>query len=145
MTRRCSGHTIVSVLMLVTPTDREILTMFPGFRLMAMSMEDLEMLMAPRPFPGLVFPHPRLTDMEAQKVQSGLIAFQDVADASVGRIQRQSHVCQPCHPHILVVLEDRRLFMPHQAIIRVCDDAGLGIDLGDRLVYPMQGDQRQQR
>jgi hypothetical protein len=32
--------------------------------------------------------------------------------------------------------------MEHQAVIGIRDDAGLRIDLGDGVVYPVQGNQR---
>jgi hypothetical protein len=52
-------------------------------------------LIASGSFAGLVFSHPILTDVETQKVHSGLIAFQGVADARFVWVQRQSDSGQP--------------------------------------------------
>ena len=42
------------------------------------------------------------------------------------------------------MLEDFAVFMQHNGIIGVRDKPGFGVDPVDRLVHPMQGDQRQQ-
>jgi hypothetical protein len=54
-------------------------------------------------FAGLVGSHPILTDVEAQKVHAGLIAFQGVADVRFSHVQRQSDLCQPGHEEVLAV------------------------------------------
>ena len=54
-----------------------------------------ETLSASGAFPGLVLPDSILTNMEAEKVHTRLIAFQGVADASFACVQRQSDASQP--------------------------------------------------
>jgi hypothetical protein len=104
-----------------------------------------EPLVAPGIFPGVVGSHPILTDMKPQNIHAGLIPFQGVVDASFGDVQRQSDGRQPRDEEVLAVFSDRALLVEDHAVIRLGDDTGLRIDLGDGHVHPMQGDQRQQR
>ena len=101
--------------------------------------------MTARALTRLVLPYPILADVEPQKIQSRLVACQGVADASFAYVERQSDFCQPCCEQLLTVVENCAIRVKHQTIIRISDDAGLRIDLGDGRVHPMQGDQRQQR
>jgi hypothetical protein len=93
-------------------------------------------------FARLVFPHSVLTDVESQEIHSRLIPFQGVAHARFVGIQRQSHLRQPVDQERLTVIENGAIRVQHQTIIRVCDDPGFRIDLGDGLIHPMQSDQR---
>jgi hypothetical protein len=54
-----------------------------------------EALMAPGSFAGLMLPHPIVAEVEAQKIQSWLIACQGVADPSLVYVERQSDSRQP--------------------------------------------------
>ena len=52
-----------------------------------------------------------------------------------------SHVisrCWQCSKYLSVL-------MKHNAVIRIHDDTGSGVNSGDRLIHPMQGNQGQQR
>ena len=100
---------------------------------------------AARTCPRVVLPHPILTDVEAQEGKPGLVAFQGVADATFRLVQGQPDLGQPCHKPLLAVLQDLTVFMEHDAVIRIGDDTSSRVNLGDRLLHPMQGNQGQQR
>ncbi len=56
-----------------------------------------------RCFSGLVLSHSILTNVETEKIHSGLIPFQRVTDPSLGCVQRQSDVGQPRCQEVLAV------------------------------------------
>ena len=94
---------------------------------------------APRAFARLVFAHLILPDVQPQERKPWLIAIQSVTDATFGLVQRQSDLCQPRHEQLSAVLQDGMVFVQHHTIIRISDDTGSRVYLGDGLVPPVQG------
>jgi hypothetical protein len=83
--------------------------------------------------------------MTPQNIHAGLIPCPGVGEGRCGDVQRQSDRRQPRDAEGLAVFEDHALLVEDHAIIRLSAAPGLRRDLGDGLVPPMQGDQRQQR
>src|SRR6516165_1348745 len=104
-----------------------------------------EASMASGAFTRLVFVHPILPDVEPQERKPGLIAFQGMANATFGFVQTQSHRGQPGLEQLLSVFKHPAVLVQHHAIIGVSDNSGLRVELGDGLLHPMEGNQRQQR
>jgi hypothetical protein len=101
--------------------------------------------MASRAFARLVCADPIRSDIQSQKLQSGLIAFSGMSHATFGFIQAESHLDQPRLEQLLTALQYLALFVEHHTIIGLGDDTGVWGDAGDGLVHPMQRDQRQER
>jgi hypothetical protein len=83
-----------------------------------------------------------LTDVAPEKLPTRLIAFQGVTDTSFVDVAGQADPRPPRHQQLLTVVDHRALRVQHQAVIRIGNDAGFRIDLGDGLVHAMQADQR---
>ena len=62
-------------------------------------------------------------------------------DATFGLVQCQPHRGQPCHQQLLAVFEDPTVLMQHHAVIRIGNDTGLRVHLGNGFVHPVQGNQ----
>jgi hypothetical protein len=65
-----------------------------------------------------------------------------MAEVTFGLMQRQSNACQPRLQQVLTVLKDRAVLMEYHAVSGIGDDPSAWGDVGEGLVYAMQGDQR---
>jgi hypothetical protein len=91
--------------------------------------------------PGVAFAHPILPEVPPPQVESWLIPFQGVRDATFGLVQCQPHRGQPCHQALLAMFEGVTVLMPHHTVIRRGKDTGLRVYLRQGFVPPVQGDQ----
>jgi hypothetical protein len=101
--------------------------------------------LAMRALAGLGLPDPLWPDVASPTIHARLLPVPGGAAGRFVDLHRPSHPRQPYHPQLLTVGEDCAIRGQPQTVLGIGTDPGVRLDLGDGLVSPMQGHQREER
>jgi hypothetical protein len=104
-----------------------------------------EVLMAPRSFPCLGFPHSIRTDGATKPGHSRLIAFPGVAHRRFAAVPCQPDPRSPCRQELLTGLERGAMRGEHQAVSGISDNPSVRRERGDGRVHSLPSHQHEAR